>query len=446
MPRGDTAAPNERLMRRLPRSRHPRLRAVVAAIALLGGAGASVPTDAQASPESLGTLEVGESVFWDGSFPFSLDPGDLVWEIELGRRGELFRVGFDIGSIDTTAMMVRVIDPGGVRHEGTAVDDAALSYSVEVLADDPAPGTWTVELDPGGVCGKEFLADPTDCPGVEWRMRASLEAVAPARGNVLLLPNLRVEPPFAFDRRSAFRCKPEESAESGQTTCLRFSFGPQNAGTGPFDLRLAPLDLRAPDLSGEVTQVIRRRDGTRAPFERPAGTYQFHLAHRHFHVDDYADVALYRVTDAQAGTMERNGDGHKVGFCMVDLKIVDWERFYQGARRETGSSLEACRDTDGATMGITQGWADIYEHNLQGNYVDFTGRDDGRYVVRVVIDPHDVYLEGDERDNSGYAYVQVMGTGSLQGPVAVLLERGRGTDPWDPAKVVYPNLVGPDNF
>ena len=427
------------------RHEHARLWAMLAAFALLAGSFASTSAGADPSPESLGRLAVGEAVLWDGFFPFSTDPGDLAWEIEIGNRGDLLRVGFDIGSVDTTAMVVRLTDPGGQVYEGTAVEGAALAYSVEVFADNPVPGTWLVELDPGGVCGKEFFADPTECPGVEWRMRASLETVEPAKGAVLRLPNLRVEPPFAFDRSSTFRCMPEETAETLQTTCLRFSFGPQNAGTGPFDLRLAPLDILDPTLSGEVTQLIHRRDPTLAPLERPAGTYVFHLEHRHFHVEDYADVALYRVTDAQ-GTMVRDGDGHKLGFCMVDLKIVDWESFYQGARRETGSSLDACRDTDGAAMGITHGWADIYEHSLAGNYVDFTGRGDGLYVVRVVVDPHDVYLESDDSDNSGYAFVRVTGTESPQGPAAELLERGQGTDPWDPGKIVYPNLVGPDNF
>lgn len=97
-------------------------------------------------------------------------------------------------------------------------------------------------------------------------------------------------------------------------------------------------------------------------------------------------------------------------------------------------------------MGITEGWADIYEFNTQGNFVDFTGRDDGLYVIRVEVDPDEVYLEGNEEDNFGYAYIEVSGTQPPGPPRAVLIERGRGLDPWDPNKVVFPKLVGPHNF
>lgn len=273
---------------------------------LLGGlATRGASADQTSDTKHLGTLNIEHSLFWDGVFPFSLDPGDLAWEVELVGNGHRLRVALDMGSIDTTATTVRLIDPSGAIHEcGPSGQDGCSvgeePYSVEIFAEDPDPGTWRIELDPGGICGRNFLADPTDCPGVEWRMRAKLEAARPTAGAVLRLPNLRVEPPFAFDRTLAFTCLPEEIAEWRETTCLRFSFGPQNAGEGPFDLRLSPLDA---DLIGDVTQLIHYRDATRDPEARLAGTYEFHLHHRHFHVQGYSEVKLYKVVDPQAGSL-----------------------------------------------------------------------------------------------------------------------------------------------
>ncbi len=84
-------------------------------------------------------------------------------------------------------------------------------------------------------------------------------------------------------------------------------------------------------------------------------------------------------------------------------------------------------DTD-VYMGLTAGWGDIYQFSLDGNYVEMDGAGDGFYVVRSKADAEDVVLESNERDNSAYAYIHVVGD------TITVLERGYGTSPWDRRK------------
>ncbi|MDQ3940568.1 MAG: hypothetical protein M3238_04365, partial [Actinomycetota bacterium] len=76
------------------------------------------------------------------------------------------------------------------------------------------------------------------------------------------------------------------------------------------------------------------------------------------------------------------------------------------------------------------GWADIYEWDRPGNYIDFALNEDGFYVVRMWADPVDGIVESNERDNTGYTYLKVT-AGDVK-----LIEAGRGRDPWDPCKIV----------
>ena len=84
-------------------------------------------------------------------------------------------------------------------------------------------------------------------------------------------------------------------------------------------------------------------------------------------------------------------------------------------------------------IGLSRGWADIYTAELSDNYVSF-GAGDGLYLVRVWADPDDHIVETNERDNVAYSLIRV------EGDAVELLERARGTSPWDPDRVVLRGL------
>lgn len=81
-------------------------------------------------------------------------------------------------------------------------------------------------------------------------------------------------------------------------------------------------------------------------------------------------------------------------------------------------------------MAFSPGWGDVYGWYRPGNYVDFGTRGDGLYVVRVKVDQEGHVREAREGNNTSYALIR------LRGDEMTVVERGRGTDPWDPKKAV----------
>jgi len=78
--------------------------------------------------------------------------------------------------------------------------------------------------------------------------------------------------------------------------------------------------------------------------------------------------------------------------------------------------------------GIANGWEDAYKWQTSGQYVDFQNDPNGYYVLRVTVNPDRIMRETNYANNSAYTYFQVNGTD------VHVLERGHGTDPWDPGK------------
>ncbi len=95
-----------------------------------------------------------------------------------------------------------------------------------------------------------------------------------------------------------------------------------------------------------------------------------------------------------------------------------------------GLGREHCNATDGAWIGLSRGWTDVYGWTTPGNYVEFGSNDDGLYVVRSAFDTRDLVDETNESDNHAYALIEVSGSR------VDVLERGYGKDPWDPRKEV----------
>ncbi len=249
----------------------------------------------------------------------------------------------------------------------------------------------------------------------------------------LLLPNLKATPPFDLVFGG---CQASEIVQYNPGRCLRMSAGPANVGKGPVDLRIA----EAGATSGINWQWIHRSDGS--VVVRPAGTFEWHAEHLHYHHVGTGNYRLYRVVDDESGELTPAGQGPKVGFCMGDYLIAEWESFEQDLR---GSGSGNCYQAEaglgdaplGTRMGLSRGWGDIYAHYVEGNYVDFGANPDGLYVVRVATDASNTIAELIEDDNHGYAYIRVTGDH------IDVLERGYGLSPWDPAKVIADDLRNP---
>lgn len=376
------------------------------------------PISAAAKPDDLvGRLGKNDAVFWSHPEPVR-DTEPLTWRLEVLDPGLRLRVGLDKSTMANWRLEVR-----GPSQSATA----RSVYSAEAFIDKAKPGIY------------EVRAVPNYASSSVVRMRAKLEEPTEPRGKGALLPNLRITPPYDLtltgepwyfyyaSQAPGPSCFPEETAETLVTRCLRFSFGPENPGDGPLELVYA-----APANEGGrnvMYQQITHADGRTT--RREAGTYEYHVAHAHYHHPLIAGQQLFKVTDADKGTLEEAGEAKKTGFCMADYTLVDWRRFYQDP---AGSVASSCGLADAPyrdlTMGLSKGWNDIYSYALEGNYIDFDEGTDGLYVIRAFTDQSGGIAETDETDNVSYAYFRVTGD------EVRLLERGYGTDPWDRNKRV----------
>lgn len=395
-------------------------RSVVAAVA---AASFLLSLPAAGSPALVARLERGDAVLWDEREPVS-GSAELLYRLEVVEPARLLRVALDHSDLDNS-WTLRVEDPDG------SYTVARGPYSMEAFVRDPAPGEYVVHAVPTGV--RDSVV----------RFRAKLEGARPTRSLGTLLPNLRIAPPYELSLDASpwytfgygpGSCFPEETAEHGATRCLRFSFGPENAGRGPLELVFA-----SPAREGGAWVMYQRlhlADGRTK--DVPAGTYEYHPAHAHYHHPLIAGQRLFRVADPATGALQPAGEAKKTGFCMGDYLLVDWERFYQAPINSVESQCSiADAPVRDMVMGLSTGWADIYYYGLEGNFVDFSDHGDGRYVLRGFTDRRGLLRETDERDNVSYAYFEVRGSD------ITLIERGYGTDPWDPRKVVVDD---PRNF
>ena len=450
------------------------LTTMVAALSLVAPAAARNPVDAELA------VGLGQELFWDGHdvgsarVPYAALCGVAgpCWEyrLRLEARGARLRVALgailpdpaavrpwpDFPASDSeTVFRLQVFAPGADVTVDTPVTEgstgeALTDYAVELFVRNPEPGTYTIRVIPESVTDMAF------------RMRARLEpgaSLTPSQGPVP--PNLRVIPPFEFSfpqptinygpsggppQRQAPGCMAEDIEEAVETglpvpqLCLRYSMGFENAGQGRLDLRLdvpdcADASQSTKSVACSLHQRIWASNGTwtdRDPGS--AGMARLHVVHGHFHYQNVYRFSLLAAEDGwtPGGTepkLERVAPGRKLGAFPDNELLADWHRFYQadGADNRPDSVIQ-----------LQAGWGDVYEWNRSGNYIDFPQSPPGSripkggfYVLRGMTDPLGLIAESNEADNTSYAFIEVRNEGHVK-----LLERGYGTDPWDPNKVV----------
>lgn len=306
-----------------------------------------------------------------------------------------------------------------VHRDGAPVAEASAPFATAQSVHIPgaANGTYTVWI--------VYDAQNSTSPAIDYEALAEVEYGPKPQPSRLLLPDLAVRPQrnVTFDTPPGFfepdpepgeTCLPTEVAE-GARTCLRFDLPVANAGEGPLEMRL-PLPRAGAATGGTATQRLYG-SGTADPVDRPAGAFEFHPAHDHYH---YASFALTRLWAAdgrgrQAGTAPVRTSG-KLSFCVVDIEIDVWAAKGNGPRTYGfPSCLEPTAsddDFDYLVQGITPGWADIYDWFLPGQYIEVTGVADGTYVLDTVVDPDTTILERTTSNNCTSVLVRLAGVGT----------------------------------
>jgi hypothetical protein len=186
---------------------------------------------------------------------------------------------------------------------------------------------------------------------------------------------------------------------------LGFDSATENVGSGPLTLHGFRPNRRTPTM--QVNQLVSQRDGsTRLIRNVGLMSYAIHPTHNHWH---FLDFARYELRPAGGFGPTRRGD-RKTGFCLGDRYRAP------GARKMPGfQPFPAQGDTCGLGQtgllglfaGISTGYGDEYEAQLEGQYIDITGLPPGRWNIVHTANAGQRLLESDYSDNSASLLVSI---------------------------------------
>jgi hypothetical protein len=388
-------------------------------------------TIGNAADDTSGTLTKDKDpLFWSGSFTGeSGDENDLFrLTVELGRDfwrnrpgGVQIGVHWVYSTDDFNDIDLEVVDSNGeVIASSVGGDEDTESVIIPHLAN----GEYTVRIIPFGI--SENGVDYTGLAEIEFAPK-----VKPLRD---LLPNMVALKQREVRSGEIFltgSCTETEIAEDGARKCLRFEQILANVGKGPMELRYridplaeigAPLpgadDSQLTVLNQPMDQRIYRSDGTW--HDRLADHYEFHPAHFHFHYNNFALSKLWQsdATGARLGS-EPVEQTKKLGFCLIDVENV-----WFGLKGDAAHTFKFCppnpdEPDEVSVNGISLGWADVYNYDLDGQYIEISNVPDGFYLLETIVDPGGTLLETSEADNNVFLHIQL-----CQGGTAVEIVGG----------------------
>jgi hypothetical protein len=176
-----------------------------------------------------------------------------------------------------------------------------------------------------------------------------------------------------------------------------------------FELRYDTLGLGT---DRHFFQRVHRSDGSW--FERPAGSYELHATHAHFHYRNFAVSELW-ASDEHGRRLgdEPVQDGHKNGFCVIDIENIWFGRHGDAARDYYLPQCQAPTDSGPSgpalRQGMSVGWADVYNWFLPDQYIEVSGLPDGYYLLETLADADGLVLETNEHNNSATALIRICG-------------------------------------
>lgn len=182
---------------------------------------------------------------------------------------------------------------------------------------------------------------------------------------------------------------------SGSQKLLRFTTTTTNEGAGALELRPGPVDTGSG--KQQLLQRIYNNDGTFT--EVALNTWmEWHAAHNHFHVNDYA---VYSLQSAGAPGQSLT-TGAKTTFCIIDTDRIN-TKLPGAPKRPVYTSCGTDR------QGMSVGWGDSYGYTLAGQYLDITGLPDGDYILTIQVDPKGHFSESDASDNTSTVSIRITG-------------------------------------
>jgi hypothetical protein len=189
-----------------------------------------------------------------------------------------------------------------------------------------------------------------------------------------------------------------------------------NTGKGPLHLKGGDTLSVDPDTVAAVQRITIEFpdiDGPSVDWFDTVGVFVYDTTegHDHWHFSGFAEYRILEfVDDTTVGSEVRSSP--KVGFCLLDhlahnssacgccSTIEGQEAPYAIYEGENCENLEP--------MGISVGWYDLYNINLEGQFIDVTEVDNGVYWLQSIVDPDDYLNQTNQADDTAMIRVQVI--------------------------------------
>lgn len=179
---------------------------------------------------------------------------------------------------------------------------------------------------------------------------------------------------------------------------LRFDGYIHNRGAGPLAMRgREGASFAMPIVEQLVDGIPRRKDTAQILWEPADG-------HSHWHLKRIARYSLGIPGGPEVAPAT------KVGFCLLDSEKVDPSA---GPLVHHAECEKHNQDATTVSMGLSAGWRDTYDRELQYQWVDITDVAPGRYEARSEIDPENYVDESDEVNPRAAVPVTVTGVRSV---------------------------------
>lgn len=125
------------------------------------------------------------------------------------------------------------------------------------------------------------------------------------------------------------------------------------------------------------------------------GAMEFHPQHYHWHFQEFTE---YSLLDADSGQIAISG---KQSWCLANTDAIDlavpnanWDAY-------AGDLFTMCGGPGALWIReiLDVGWGDTYSQSIAGQAFDITGLPNGRYYIRVQVNPTGSMLEGSTENN-----------------------------------------------
>jgi fibronectin type 3 domain-containing protein len=229
-----------------------------------------------------------------------------------------------------------------------------------------------------------------------------------------MLPDLVQEPPTQVS-----------ITQSSASYRLGFNSAVENHGAGP----LIVNGHRASTATSAMTadQIVNLTDGTTQTISG-VGSIAFYAPHNHWHYSGFDKYELRKSSDNSLVAPDQ-----KNGFCLGDRYTPNSD----GSRNEnppTGPfTFNNCAPGDtsalNVTEGISVGYGDEYEPQLEGQYIDVTGVQPGNYLIVHRTNSDGALHETDTSNDVASVLVSMWpnGYGNLTGGGVTVLKTCPGT-------------------